>query len=356
MVNSIGMAVAGILSIFTGWLTDRTGVKGIYLVGIGLLSISYLTYGLAQSWPIIIVAMSAYWIGNTTDIHCCTTVFGNTLANEDRATGMSLCETVAMGLLGMAAPLLGAWLVTVFGGINVSGIRPLFFISLVGTVGTFFLILTQLSNRRWGSRGGIGPSFLKGLAQVFRQGRDLKKGLAISAITFLPFGMLIPFTGPFANEIKRADHNILGWMRFGLAVLPLFLGIPLGRVADKFGRKKVLCVTIPLVWVSSLMLIWAPGPELLVVAGVFQGFIHISSVIVMAMLFELVLREQMGRWMGAIRCSRMLFAAVSSLVAGVIWDNIGPQYVFLAVIGLDVFIRLPLIIGMPETLGLNIGG
>jgi len=33
---------------------------------------------------------------------------------------MSLCETFAAGILGMAAPMLGACLVTAFGGINIT--------------------------------------------------------------------------------------------------------------------------------------------------------------------------------------------------------------------------------------------
>jgi len=38
-------------------------------------------------------------------------------------------------------------------------------------------------------------------------------------------------------------------------------------------------------------------------------------------------------------------------LAGVIWDTLGPQYVFLIFIGLDIVIRLPLFITLPETLG-----
>ena len=63
IVNSAGMGIAGLLGPYTGWLIDRIGTKRIYLFGIGLLAISYLTYGVAQSWSIIIIAMLAYWVG-----------------------------------------------------------------------------------------------------------------------------------------------------------------------------------------------------------------------------------------------------------------------------------------------------
>ena len=97
LVNSIGMGIAGLVSPFTGWLIDRIGVKRIYLIGITLLVISYLTYGMAQSWPVIIIAMAAYWLGFTTSGQSCATICGNSLASEDRATGMASCETLAAG-------------------------------------------------------------------------------------------------------------------------------------------------------------------------------------------------------------------------------------------------------------------
>ena len=69
---------------------------------------------------------------------------------------------------------------------------------------------------------------------------------------------------------------------------------------------------------------------------------------------ELVPPEQMGRWLGVMRFFRLLLAAGVAYLAGVIWDHIGPEYVFLIAVGLDILIKIPLLIGMPETLGLKI--
>ncbi len=355
IVNSIGMGIAGLVSPFTGWLIDRIGVKGIYLIGVGLLALSYVTYGMAQSWTIIIIAMILFWMGMTTSMHGCTVICGNSLSSEERVTGMACCETFAAGILGMLGPMLGALLVTTFGGVSVSGIRPLFFICLVGAIATFFLLITQLSNRRWGTLGETRPNLFKDLSELFKQGHHLKRYLVISSIGTLEIGMVLPFIQVFANEVKGADEYILGAMVTGMALTPLLLGIPMGRLADKIGRKKVLYLTIPLVWVSFLMLIWAPNPGFLIASGVLHGFYHICMVATMAMGYELVPPDQMGRWMGTLRFFRMMLGAGTVYLAGVIWDNIGPQYVFLAVIGLDLFIRIPFLIGMPETLGLKIG-
>ena len=100
LVNSLGMGFAGLLSLLSGWLIDRIGTKKIYLTGITMLATSYIAFGLATNWTIIIIAMMAYWLGFTTSVHSCATVCANSLANKDRATGMSLCETFAAGFLG----------------------------------------------------------------------------------------------------------------------------------------------------------------------------------------------------------------------------------------------------------------
>ena len=354
-VNGLGMIAAGIISPLTGWFIDRSGPKKIYLLGIGFLAISYLTYAIAQSWLTTVLAMVTYWLGFSVSIHSCATICGNCLANEDRATGMTICETVAAGLLGMAGPMLGAWLVTIFGGVNASGIRPLFFFSSIITVITFIIILTQLSNKKGRIAGGTQSNIFRDLHQVLKEGQHLNRWLIIAAINSLPLAMVFPFSQVFAHEIKGADPFILGAMVTGSALTSIIFAIPLGRLADRVGRKKILYLTMPLFWGSNLMLVWATKPAFLLIAGILQGFFYIGAPIAAAMERELVPPEQMGRWLGIVRFSRMLLNAIVAVISGIIWDRIGPQYVFWAFIALDLILRAPLLISMPETLRLRVG-
>jgi MFS transporter, ACDE family, multidrug resistance protein len=349
-VNSIGMVIAGFFSPFTGWLIDRIGPKKIYLFGIGFMGLSYLAYGLAQHWGITVVAMAAYWVGFSTSTHSCATICGNCLVNRDRATGMLICETVAAGVLGMIGPMLATWMVSLSGGVGVGGIRPLFFAGLIVTAGTFIIVLLQLSERRWAPKGGSHLHLWKGITEVLRSGGPLKRWLAISAISQLPLGMVFPFTQVFAHSVKGANEFILGAMVTGSALASIVLAIPLGRLADRIGRKKVLYVAIPLFWLSNLLLIWAPSPAFLVIAGVLQGFYFIGVTVVAAIERELVPSEYMGRWVGVNRFFKLVLGAVLALLAGLIWDRIGPLYVFIIYVGIDALIRMPLLIGMPETL------
>jgi MFS family permease len=350
MVNSIGMIVAGFCGPFTGWLIDRIGPKRIYLLGIGLVAFSYLAFSLAQRWEMTILAMICHWLGFATSIHSCATICGNCLANRDRATGMLLCETVAAGLLGVVGPLLAAWLVTLRGGVTIGGIRPLFVSGLVVTLGTFLMVWTQLSERTWAQVGNSRPRLVKDVADVFRGGTNLKRWVAISAITQLPLGMVFPYTQVFAHAIKGANEFVLGAMVTGSALTSIVCAIPLGRLADRIGRKRVLYCTMPLFWLSNLLLVTAPSQALLLLAGCLQGFYFIGGPIASAIERELVPPQQMGRWLGINRFFRMVLSAVLALTAGVAWDTIGPQYIFLSFVAVDLLIRLPLLVSVPETL------
>ena len=65
---------------------------------------------------------------------------------------------------------------------------------------------------------------------------------------------------------------------------------------------------------------------------------------------ELVSADQMGRWLGITRLFKMLLSALMAAVAGIMWDKVGPQYLFLGFVAIDLLLRLPLLVGMPETL------
>lgn len=350
MVISLGMLLAGVISPFTGWYIDRVGPRKIYLLGIGLVAISYLTYGVANDWTLAFIAMATYWLGYSISTHSCATICGNCLTNEDRATGMMICETFGAGLLGMAGPLIGAWLVTWFGGVTAEGIRPLFAVAFFFSGISFVVVMTQLSNQRWHTASRRAPNIFRELYQVVRDGRHLKRWLLIASIGQLPLGMVFPFSQVFAHEFKGANEIILGAMVTGAALTSIVFAIPLGRLADRIGRKRILYVTIPLFWLATLLLIASPHPAVLLVAGILQGFYYISGPIAGAMERELVPAEQMGRWIGIARFTKMLFNAGATFLAGFVWDKAGPQYVFLTFIALDLVFRLPLLISMPETL------
>jgi hypothetical protein len=67
-------------------------------------------------------------------------------------------------------------------------------------------------------------------------------------------------------------------------------------------------------------------------------------------MYSQVPSELMGRWIGINRFFRMSLSAALAILGGIIWDKLGPQYAFIIFIVLDLVIRIPLFLSMPETL------
>jgi len=348
LVNCLGMAAAAALSPFTGSLMDRIGPKRIYLAGIVLLGFSWLTYGVARSWPVIVLAMVTYYIGFRTSSHCCGMICANTLNPKQRATAMSCCESLAAGILGLVGPLCGAFIVSRSGGMTVEGLRPLFFVSLAGTAISFVIIARGLSNRRWEVNTPRRKSFIRDIPEVFKHGKHLRKFILVAVVSQLPQGMIIPFTQPFAAS-RGASTFVLGAMVTGFALTPLVFGIFTGRLADRIGRKRVLFAILPVFWASCIILIFAKSDAAFIIAGVLQGAFFLCGVITAAFKFELVDPDYMGRWLGVLGFFQMGMTAIVAFVAGIVWDKVGPQYVFLMPIALDVFVKVPLLLCIPET-------
>lgn len=352
-ITAIGMLMSGLLGPYIGRFIDKNGARNIYIFGIVMLLCSYLTYGFAPGWQVCVLAMIIYYFGQGIAGQSCATICGNCLKTCDRARGMLVCESLAAGFMGMGGPMIAVFLLTKVIGVEESkasaaDLRWLFFVSATFTLISLMVVVSKLGNQRWAAKNSGGA--LKQGMEILKTNVNARKWLIISAVGNLPNAMVIPYVQVYAEEMKGASLAVLGYMVTGAALASTLFGYPVGALADRFGRKKVLFVTIPLFWLSSILLILSPSPAVLVLAGVLQGFFHISSPLAGAIQRELASQEVMGVWIGVTKFSNAIFSAVMAVVAGVLYDYVGPQWCFLIYIALDACIRMPLLASLPETL------
>ena len=162
--------------------------------------------------------------------------------------------------------------------------------------------------------------------------------------------MTSPFTQFYAHEIKGADQYLLGIMTTAAVLTRLAFGIPLGRLADRVGRKKVIYLLAPLWYAANLLLVFSTNSAALVMSASLQTFYAVSSGMTSAMTLELVPTERMGKWSGALGLFRGLVAIPAPAIGGLIWRELGPRYVFLIPLVIDLVLRLSLLTTLPETL------
>jgi MFS family permease len=143
-------------------------------------------------------------------------------------------------------------------------------------------------------------------------------------------------------------------MATATVVARLISGIPVGRLADRIGRKRVIYLLTPLWYASNLLLVFSPPfaskAPMLVLSAVFLASYTLSSGATNAMTLEVVSLEQQGRWGGLLGFFAGLVTIPAPILGGLIWRELGPMYVFLVPIALDLLFRIPLLATVPETL------
>jgi MFS family permease len=142
----------------------------------------------------------------------------------------------------------------------------------------------------------------------------------------------------------------LGVMAGATVVAQLVFGIPMGRLADRIGRKRIIYLLTPLWYASNLFLAFSPSPIVLVLSAALLAFYNISTGATNAMTLELLPLEQQGRWGGLLSLFTGLVTIPAPIIGGLIWRELGPMYVFIIPIVFDLFFRVPLLATVPETL------
>ncbi len=357
-ITSIGMLVMGVLGPFVGGWIDRNGAKKVYILGIIFTFLSYVTYAFAPSWQVYALAMVLYYFGNGLAGQSCAIICGYCLKNSDRARGMLVCESLAAGLLGMIGPMIGAWIITHISGVTDTNLavandfRPLFYASAFFTTISFFIVVFKLSNEKMGSAKTSGFALKDGF-DIVKTNINARKWLIIGAVGNLPMAMVTPYVSVYAAEHKLATPAVLAAMVTCQALTSTILGYPIGILADKYGRKKVLFVLVPLVWASIALLILTPvhGSFTLILSGLLMGFLEIGMPLFGAVQREIVNPKVMGVWLGTTKLTNAIVSAVMAIVAGYVYDNLGPVWMFAIFIAVDAFVRMPLFNSIPETLG-----
>ena len=352
-LQSAGNAIGALISLPAGWWIDRHSLKKVFLLGTLLLVASGLIFMLAPSWGYLYPAFLLLYMGSRLTCNACTVTCANELVNIERATGRGVCRTLS-ALVALVMPMAAAGIIALSGGLTIAGLRPLYAIQ----VAIFALILVLLifyyrDPLRVISTDSARPRIGRYFLQIFKDNPDLWRVMVIIGLLDLPWSMAMPFIPLYAHQFKGANEFILGGMTVAVNITTLLVAIPIGRWADRYGRKKILLAIAPLAYLGYLSLVFATGPSMLLLFGLLFGFNSINMGLISSMAAEEVSKDQMGRWIGCISLFRGLVGIPAPLLGGFIWHHVGAAFVFVIPIAIDLAIRLPLLISVRETLNLE---
>ncbi len=343
-INGIGGVASTVLSIPAGWIADNFGIKKVLIMTILTTALSSVIFGLAGSWGAASIALVISSMTFTLGYNICPMICGAALKNDERVTGMQLCDTISAAPR-IIAPIVAASLITAFGGMNVEGIRPLYWIQLIGLLVAALIIYAFFTDPRVRGVEPASFTFLGGLERVMKEGTMAKRWIVNAMLAAFPWYTFF-YVPLYAAEVKGANQFILGGMGTASMLLVTLLALPMGRLADVFGRKRLITLMTPMALASYLFLIFAPNDAVLIASGMLNGFFMLSGVTQGAIEAELVPKEILGSWYGVLGFFRGIVNIASPVICGLIWDTVGPTYVFYFLIatqaaGLAILLSMP---------------
>ena len=350
LISSFSAFISMLISMPVGYITDKYNLRYVLGAGMFLNIIMIGLYAFAQDWRWIFVAMAINPLTMALMFRSQQVIITNDLRDVDRSTGMGLRLQVAY-LLGLISPLIAAFIINIMGGLNVEGIRPLYYIRLVGLIIIYSYVYVSVNNVTPVTRGKVSTGFFSDFKDVLDTGgRKLKTMILVGALGAFVWSLLESFAFLYAEEVKGADAYILGLMPTCETIAFLLFSTTMNRLADTRGRKYAFIVVRPGLWLSFIIAILATNPYWLLVAWFLRG-IALSTTAYDTLYMELVPAEQRGRWMGLSNTFTAMVRIIAPVMGGFLYDSSQSWLIFAVPLAIDMLLRTPILHKwVPETL------
>ena len=147
----------------------------------------------------------------------------------------------------------------------------------------------------------------------------------------------LPQLASFFETSASMTQLTLTTAMIGLAVGQLLLG----PLSDKFGRKIPLIISLVIYIISTVLIVYAPNIEAMIVLRVIQGLFSAGSVVISrAVATDLYRGHEMTRFFGLLMTINGLAPIISPILGSLLLEYISWKgiFIFLALIGVIVLL------------------
>lgn len=323
LIEGVGEATASISKLFSGWVSDRLGKrKALAIIGYGLGALSKPLFAVAPTASLVLVARFSDRVGKGIRGAPRDAMVGDMVPEGQRGAAYGLRQ--ALDTVGaFAGPLIAIALMAVLH----DNFRLIFWLALIpGLISVLVLVL--------GVREP--PSAEKDGAEAPIRLSEIKKASAAFWIVVGVGAVLTLARFSEAFLILRAQGTGLAeaFAPLVLVVMNMVYSVsayPMGVLSDRIDRKLMLSMGFLILIASDLILAVAPNLWV-VMAGVALWGLHMGMT--QGLLAALVADEAPANLrataFGVFNFASGMALLLASLIAGLLWERIGPSATFVA--------------------------
>jgi MFS family permease len=331
VIEGVAEATASIVKIFSGAWSDRWGKrKSLALLGYGLAALTKPLFPLAGS---AVTVFAARWIdrvgkgirGSPRDA-----LIADYTTPDQRGEAYGLRQSLdTVG--AFVGPLLAIGLLLVLA----NNVRAVFWIAVIPAFISVAILWFAVKE----------PTHLQPSQKrvIDLRPRDLPKTFWTVALV-ATFFTLARFSEAFLI-LRGADVGLsIAWTPLVLVVMNVAYmcsAYPAGVLADRLPRHRLLMVGAGVLVISNLILAGAKTPVLTLVGTALWGLhMGLTEGIFTAMIADAAPTHLRGTAFGVFNFMRGVLLLFASVIAGLLWDRVGPEAPFVAAAVLATFSML----------------
>lgn len=337
LMSAVSMATFCLSLIPGSYIADRYGRRRIIVVMTSILGLSYVFYIIAPDWPYspgwqlilagMIFASLARLYGPALDA-----MTADSLPPEKRGVGYAMTMVVPSAF-AVASPTIAAMLISQLGfieGMRVAyGVVILSFL-LVSAIRFFFLKET-VHPARPTNKIGLLSLYVESVRDMVRALREASRPLkALTLIPLLTMCLGQAFWGTFFPlfvvdflGITKEEWGAMASIRLAFSLL---VCLPMGKLVDRFSRKKLLVARYVAVAPLVAALAFTSGFIQVLVALLLMDLLsYIGTSAMRALLADLTPREARGRISGARSLLLNSLSVPAASLTGFIYEGVDPR-------------------------------
>ena len=322
LIEGVGEATAAIGKLFSGWLSDKIGKrKMLTVIGYSLAALSKPLFAIAPSPALVLAARFSDRVGKGVRDAPRDALISDIVAEGQRGAAYGLRQ--ALDTMGaFTGPLLAIGLMAVLH----DDFRGVFWLAVIpAAIAVLILVVAVQEPPRQGTATKHNLQF-----------KDLK---TIGVAYWIVVGAGAVLTLARFSEaflILRAQNAGLS-----LALAPLVLVVmnivysaaayPLGALSDRVDRKLMLALGFAVLIAADIVLAIAPTLTIVMVGVALWGLhMAITQGLLSALVADSAPQHLRATAFGFFNFASGIALLLASLIAGFLWEHIGPSATFVA--------------------------